>query len=383
MHTPTGRLLSVSLWLVIGGAVLPAQDAGRTRTDSQLRRVDDRMRALESEADRLAAEARTLLGELRALEVEHQLQMERLRAAQAAAGRGLAAVQAADARLSALEQQRVAALPNIQAQVVDIYKRGRTGYAKLLFGATNVREFGRALRAVAALVRINDTRVEAHRRTVDDVRRERVTLQTELKTLQAREAEAADAQAAAGRALAARTKLLAQIDARRDLTAQLAGELQLAHDRLRQQLAALGGSGSAETVPVPLAPFRGALAWPVQGRVAVAFGQPSGRPGDIAARNGVEIAAAAGAPVAAVHPGTISYAESFTGLGNVVIIDHGSNAFSVYGYLESISVGQGTIADAGTELGRVGSAPAGPPALYFELRVDGRSVNPIQWLEPR
>jgi septal ring factor EnvC (AmiA/AmiB activator) len=115
----------------------------------------------------------------------------------------------------------------------------------------------------------------------------------------------------------------------------------------------------------------------------VAFGQPSGRPGDIAARNGVEIAAGAGAPVAAVHPGTISYAESFTGLGNVVIIDHGSNAFSVYGYLESIGVGQGTIADAGTELGRVGSAPAGPPALYFELRVDGRSVDPIQWLEPR
>jgi septal ring factor EnvC (AmiA/AmiB activator) len=382
MHTPTARLFSVSLWLAIGGAVLPAQDAGRTRADSQLGRVDDRMRALESEADRLAAEARTLLGELRALEVEQQLQVERSRAAQAAAGRGLAAVQAADARLSALEQQRVAELPDIQAQLVDIYKRGRTGYAKLLFGATSAREFGRALRAVAALVRINDTRVEAHRRTVDDVRRERATLQAELKTLEAREAEAAEAQAAAGRALAARTKLLAQIDARRDLTAQLAGELQLAHDRLQQQLAALGGSG-AETVPVPLAPFRGALEWPVQGRVAVAFGQPSGRPGDIAARNGVEIAAAAGAPVAAVHPGTVSYAESFTGLGNVVIIDHGSNAYSVYGYLEPIGVGPGTIVDAGAELGRVGSAPAGPPTLYFELRVDGRSVDPIQWLKPR
>jgi septal ring factor EnvC (AmiA/AmiB activator) len=382
MHTPTARLFSVSLWLAIGGAVLPAQDAGRTRADSQLGRVDDRMRALESEADRLAAEARTLLGELRALEVEQQLQVERSRAAQAAAGRGLAAVQAADARLSALEQQRVAELPDIQAQLVDIYKRGRTGYAKLLFGATSAREFGRALRAVAALVRINNTRVEAHRRTVDDVRRERATLQAELKTLEAREAEAAEAQAAAGRALAARTKLLAQIDARRDLTAQLAGELQLAHDRLQQQLAALGGSG-AETVPVPLAPFRGALEWPVQGRVAVAFGQPSGRPGDIAARNGVEIAAAAGAPVAAVHPGTVSYAESFTGLGNVVIIDHGSNAYSVYGYLEPIGVGPGTIVDAGAELGRVGSAPAGPPTLYFELRVDGRSVDPIQWLKPR
>jgi septal ring factor EnvC (AmiA/AmiB activator) len=39
--------------------------------------------------------------------------------------------------------------------------------------------------------------------------------------------------------------------------------------------------------------------------------------------------------------------------------------------------------DAGTELGRVGLAPAGPAALYFELRVDGRSVDPVQWLKPK
>jgi septal ring factor EnvC (AmiA/AmiB activator) len=36
---------------------------------------------------------------------------------------------------------------------------------------------------------------------------------------------------------------------------------------------------------------------------------------------------------------------------------------------------------SGAELGRVGLAPAGPAALYFEMRIDGRSVDPVQWLK--
>jgi septal ring factor EnvC (AmiA/AmiB activator) len=90
-----------------------------------------------------------------------------------------------------------------------------------------------------------------------------------------------------------------------------------------------------------------------------------------------------GTPVRAVHPGTVSYASPFAAFGNLVIVDHGNNANSLYGYLASIAVSVGSVVDGGTELGRVGSAPAGRPALYFEMRVDGRSVDPVQWLRPR
>jgi septal ring factor EnvC (AmiA/AmiB activator) len=88
-------------------------------------------------------------------------------------------------------------------------------------------------------------------------------------------------------------------------------------------------------------------------------------------------------PVAAVHPGTVDYADAFSGFGNMVIVDHGGNYFSLYGYLGSIDVARGDHVDAGAQLGRVGTAPTGPPSLYFELRVDGRSVDPLQWLKPR
>jgi septal ring factor EnvC (AmiA/AmiB activator) len=111
------------------------------------------------------------------------------------------------------------------------------------------------------------------------------------------------------------------------------------------------------------------------------FGQTSGRLGGTAVRNGIEIAAAEGSPVRAVHGGTVVHAGPFTGFGTLVILEHGSSNYSLYGYLASASVQQGAMVDAGAELGRVGLAPAGPPALYFEMRIDGNSIDPVQWLK--
>lgn len=364
-------------------AMVAAQTIQRAQPQAPAQRVNERIRALQSEADRLAGQSRTLLGDLRALEVEQQLQTERVKEARDAVARGQAAIENLMVRLQSLEQERVAQLPDLRAQLVDIYKRGRSGYARLLFGGSTVRDFSRATRAVAAIVRINEQRAAEHRRTLDESRREGAQLEAELRGLRARETEALKAQAAADRALAARSALMAQIDARRDLNAQFAGELQLAYERLQQQVANVAVGDSVEPVAVPLAPFRGALDWPAQGRVAVRFGQLSGRRGDTTNRNGIEIVAPAGAQVYAIHPGTVSYADPFSALGNLVIVDHGQNAQSLYGYLASIAVSAGTSVDGGTELGRVGSAPAGPPALYFEMRVDGRSVDPVQWLRPR
>ena len=360
-----------------------AQDPDRARTDAQARRVGDRIQALQAEADRLAGQARTLLGELRELEVEQQLQTERATQAGDDVARGEAAVAEASGRLQALDQQRVAQLPDLQAQLVDIYKRGRSGYARLLFGGSSMRDFSRATRAVAALMRINEQRVADHRRTLDEVTAERAALEATLRELETAAADARQARAAAARAVAGRAALIAQIDQRRDLNAQFAGELQLAYERLEQQIANVAAGRTAEPVAVPIAPFRGTLEWPAAGRVSVRFAQPSGRPGDTTVRNGIEIAAPDAASVQAVHPGVVSYAEPFAGFGNLVIVDHGGNTFSLYGYLASMGVSRGASVDAGAELGRVGTAPTGPPALYFEVRVDGRSVDPVQWLRPR
>jgi murein hydrolase activator len=360
-----------------------AQAPDRTRTEALARRVNERVRALQREAVRLAGETRTLVGDLRKLEVERDLQNERVTLAEAEVANSQAALKQASERFAQLEQQRAAQLPDLKAQLVDLYKRGRGGYARLLIEADGVRDLGRTTRAVSALVRINQQRIADHKRTLENLRAERGTLEQKAAELQKNQADARRARAAAERAITARTALVEQIDQRRDLNAQLAGELQVAYERLQQQVANLTAGRPAESVDVPVGAFRGALEWPTAGRVTARFGEGSTRVGGSSVRNGIDIAATDGSPVTAVHGGTVGYADAFSGFGNLVIVDHGRETYSLYGYLASMAVERGQMVEAGTELGRVGSAPAGPPALYFEIRVDGRSVDPVQWLKPR
>ena len=380
-----GAVSGIALpWLVVLALVWSVASgiAQQTAPQAPARRIEDRMAALQREAERLAAESKTLVGDLRRLELERELQVERQRVAEAAAADAEAARAAAAARVAALEQQRAAQLPDLKVRFVDLYKRGRGGYARLLAGANNVKELARATRALSALTRINQIRIEEHRRTLAAMRAEQANLTSRLNELQAQRTAAARARAAADRAVSARSALIADIDTRRDLTAQFAGELQVARERL-QRLTASGPGSAEETVAVPLRPFRGALDWPASGRVIGRFGDSSNRLGGTAVRNGIDIETPEGTVVRAVHGGTVAYAEPFTGFGNLVIIDHGGNNYSLYGYLAAPSVARGDRVEAGAELGRTGLAPAGPAALYFEMRIDGRSTDPVQWLKPR
>jgi septal ring factor EnvC (AmiA/AmiB activator) len=375
-RSPLG-LIAIACLIVVAMplAQQPANDAARAS-----RRVDDRLRALRQESERLATQAKTLLGEVRKLEIQRDIRAAEAQEAERALAAAKDDLNNTSRRLEALEEQRLRGLPDLRQQLVETYKRGRNGYLRLLLSAGDLRGFARATRAMTALTFRQERILGDYHQTVDALRSERTVLQAKMAELKTRDAAARRARGLAERAVADRASLIEQIDSRRDLTAQYVGELQLARERLDQQLTSLGGRGATA---VPLAPFRGGLEWPVTGEVASRFGQPTGRQGGPLVRSGMEIGAPEGTSVRAIHGGTVGYAEGYTGLGTLVILDHGGNNYSLYGYLLSLGVQRGEVVEAGAEIGRVGPSPEGPPQLYFELRIDGRSVDPVQWLKPR
>ena len=354
----------------------PAGDTAQAKS-----RVDDRLKALRQEADRLASQAKTLLGDVRKLEIQRDIRVTEAQEAQRTFDAAKEDLNNTTRRLELLEEQRLRGLPDLKKQLVETYKRGRSGYLQLLLSAGDLRGFARATRAMTALTFRQERVIGDFHQTVDALRAERTVLQDKTAELRTKDAAARRARGLAEMAVADRAALIEQIDSRRDLTAQYVGELQQARERLDQQV--VGIAGEHRAVAVPLAPFRGGLEWPVMGEVASRFGQPSGRQGAPLVRSGMEIVAAEGTPVHAVHGGTVGYAEGYTGLGTLVILDHGGNNYSLYGYLLSLSVQRGEVVEPGAEVGRVGPSPGGPPQLYFELRIDGRSVDPVQWLKPR
>ncbi len=64
-----------------------------------------------------------------------------------------------------------------------------------------------------------------------------------------------------------------------------------------------------------------------------------------------------------------------------MVLDHGNQNYSLYGHLSSLAVHEGVRVQERTLLETAGTPAAGEDAtLYFELRVDGQSANPIEWL---
>jgi len=339
------------------------------------------MQALQREADRLATEERTLIGDLRKVEIDRQLKAEQLKQIDQDAGRVQTELETTATRMERLKRSEEAERPELRARIVEIYKLGQARYLRLLLSTPDLRRIGQASRTVATLARLDRERLALHQRTLDELAASRATLEERSRQLTTLRADAAKAEAAAQKAARVRNDLIHDIDRRRDLNAQLSGELQSAQQKLQASLREMvAGAPATDAAALPLRPFRGDLDWPVAGSVRRRF-NPSARAD--ATSNGIEIAAAEGAQALAIHDGTVAFAGPFSGFGNLVILDHGLQTFSLYGDLLEIATRKGARMERGQPVGSVGATPSGTAGLYFELRVDGRPVDPLQWLKKR
>ena len=365
-----------------GGQQPPS--AERQRVERLSQRAMDRVRALQTEADELASRERTLLGEIRRLEIDRQIRTEELGVIDGDLAETTGQLEDTATRISDLEREADAQRPLVEARLVALYKMGTPRYTRLLLGAGDLRALGRNYRLIGSLARRDREQFDDLRETVTDLQVSRSTLEARQVEVAALQEAARAARRALDRTIASQTALVEEIDTRRDLTAQLAGELEAAREQLEAPLAELaaGGSPGATTLALPLRPFRGQIEPPVPGEVTVPFGAP--RPtefGTTIAGGGIELAATPGESVYAIHEGEVVSVGTFEGLGTLVIVSHGDQAFSLYGYLASLAVHEGGQVDERAELGTAGVSPTGDATVYFELRIDGRPVDPVEWLK--
>jgi murein hydrolase activator len=354
------------------------------------------------------AEARARLdavrGEIRRLSAaQHELDGER----NAAARELRAADQSLDAAARVLRetdaglQTQAEALAHLQAQQAELerglgterselaallrsaYALGRHEQLKLLlaqdhgerigrvlayqryFQRERLRQIDRLLAQLAELARLQQA-VDAQRTRLAAARLDqhaalaaleasREAQQALLKQLESRFADGRARLAALGRDEAALLRLLESL---KDIFADIP-----------QQLA--GGQ--------PLAQQRGRLPRPLAGRLLSAFGGrlPDGRPS-----SGWWLAADAGQPVRAIAHGRVAYADWMRGYGLLLIIDHGDGYMSLYASNESLMKEIGDWVQAGDTIAAVGnSGGQSQPGLYFELRHQGRPVDPQLWVK--
>ena len=124
------------------------------------------------------------------------------------------------------------------------------------------------------------------------------------------------------------------------------------------------------------------VAWPADGVKTSGFG-PRIHPiyGSVRQHQGIDLDGNTGDPVRAARSGEVILAGSRSGYGNTIVIYHGLGYSTLYGHLSSIAVEVGDQVVSGERIGAVGSTGLSTgPHLHFELRIDGRAVDPSPFL---
>jgi lipoprotein NlpD len=127
--------------------------------------------------------------------------------------------------------------------------------------------------------------------------------------------------------------------------------------------------------PLPNAPVD-RWGWPVKGRIARAYAE------DV--HKGIDLIGSRGDPVRASAAGVVVYAGTgVTGYGALIIVKHNDTYLSAYGHNDALLAAEGEPVSAGTLIARMGSSGTDSVKLHFEIRRNGRPINPATLLPSR
>ena len=369
--------------------------------------------------DALQAERRKLQ------QTEQQLREERRKAAEARARESslLAALEKVERGMAAKKQEIIRLdrrIRRTQGEVVGLRSEIRTledqrsgqeevlarrlramyrmhvegGALPVLLGGDDPVARAVALRHLTSLAALDARMIQEYRGTTDKLENRKGREESRQRELAALRTKAQREQTEFDRDAAKRRTLLARVRDERAYHERMVGELTEAARRLeafirelqaRQRRLARVPPKTEQRPGVGFASLRGRLPWPTDGRIVMSFGaQVHPRFGTRTFRNGVDIEAAQGKDVFAVYGGQVIYTGWFKGYGNLIIVDHEHEYYTLYAHIAEIAVKEGEDVRQGQRIGTVGDTGSlEGPRLYFEVRHQGRPQNPEQWLRDR
>lgn len=137
--------------------------------------------------------------------------------------------------------------------------------------------------------------------------------------------------------------------------------------------------------PLDIQKLQGRLEWPLPGKVISSFGKKkSTRFDTYILDNGIEIKPSDADGVKAIYDGEVVFSDYFKGYGNLIIIQHAKNFYSLYGHCETVLKKKGDKVTEGEVISTVGnSGSTSIKSLYFEIRKDLKPENPLKWLRAK
>ncbi|MBD3315533.1 MAG: peptidoglycan DD-metalloendopeptidase family protein [Chitinivibrionales bacterium] len=277
----------------------------------------------------------------------------------------------------------------------DIYKAGRAyktdapGLIRIAVTSVNIADLIHRVRYSQALSAYDKDLLEAIQETQLRILEHTETLQAQREELLALRAAKEEEQSMLVAEQQARQETLEEVRAEKEAYVAMVGELEQAQSELNLIIKQLekkrkeAEKDKARRAEIAFAKRKGALPWPVDGKVVRRFGKivhPVYK--TVTMNHGIDIEATKGRKVMCVAPGRVDYVGWMRGYGKFVIVNHFDGYLTIYAHLGDISVAQDQDVEYGTVLGVVGETGSlSGPKLHFQIRQATEPIDPAGWLE--
>jgi septal ring factor EnvC (AmiA/AmiB activator) len=383
-HTANTLLACSALLLALGFpcAAAAEQDLDKSQAESRLKQVTQAIGKLREQLEESRSDHRKEQDQLRAVDLAIQQANLDYRALEQQRKEHLA-------ELETLRQQRENYLSSLDERIAQLSEQVRSAYRmssqsriKLVLNQDDPVRLGRMLAYYDYLNRAQVDKISGLREALTTLEGMQQSIDRELLRVENVQNEQR----------AVLNRLKQQREERNILLAQLSSQIDSEETRLqeleqnRRDLETLLERLSDVLADIPadlgsrvgIAKRKGRLPLPVTGPVRHAFGQR--RAGGLHWR-GWLIGAETGTEVKSVAYGRVAFADWLRGYGLLMIIDHGQGYLSLYAHNESLLREAGAWVEPGEIISIVGSNPGSDQGLYFELRKNGKAVDPAAWLK--
>ncbi|MDY0163480.1 peptidoglycan DD-metalloendopeptidase family protein [Desulfobotulus sp.] len=286
--------------------------------------------------------------------------------------------------MAALERENRSQRDVVGKRLRAFYKLESTGRMALLGATDNVYEFSIHKRALEQVLHMDDRILGDQSRRILEL----TQLSDRLKKEEQRIADVAQKAADQLRIQRAekekRKALLNDIRTQQKHGLAAVSALEEVKASLDQTIEKLGRRKSAVSrASGGMEKFRGLLDLPVNGTIISRFGHKKNPKLNIQTfQSGIGIRADRGEPIRALFYGTVVYADWFSGYGNMIIIDHGDHYYSVYAHAEELFKKTGDGVERNEVIATVGDAGSlSGSMLHFEIRQQGKPVDPMLWVK--
>ena len=367
--------------LCCSGSLAAQADGDRTKAEFALEGVRNEIRVLQKSLERSRAEHANEYARLREVDLQIQVANLEFRTLEKQRRSHLS-------ELAGLERQRNDYLIKLKQRHDQLAEQIRASYRldsqsrlKLILNQDSPAQLGRMLAYYDYINRAQLVKISGLREALTTLETMQQSIDQELSRLAMVQTEQQSVMDQLDQQRKRRKTLLVELDERIDDEESQLREL----ERNQQDLETLLERLTYVLADIPadlgkhlgVARQKGRIPMPVSGPVRHAFGQSRG--GGLHWQ-GWLIAAVAGSEVSAVAYGRVAFADWLRGYDLLIIIDHGEGFMSLYGHNESLLYEAGDWVEPGEIISVVGVRTGNDQGLYFELRKNGKSVDPAAWL---